>query len=244
MSTNFEEYANESFRSFAGLDDLRRNSLVDAVSNAAPEFVLDLGCGGGHELIPFVERTAARCVGIDIAAELGKVIEDRFPRSDRVSFVRADSSSLPFPDGTFDVVICRVALPYMDNRRTLAETARVLKRGGVFLLKTHSPRFYFSMMIDRLRTLSPRMIAYPTICLAAGLFHSLSGRQLREGVWSGKEIYQTERFLKTELGRNDLRIEGRLPDDNPLTPSYRIVKFLAAQILLFSQIVLDANGEF
>lgn len=240
MATNFEEYANESFRSFAGLDAVRRNSLVDAVADDSPEFVLDLGCGGGHELIPFVERTSARCVGIDIAAELGKVIEDRFPHSDRVIFVRADSSSLPFPDGTFDVVICRVALPYMDNRKTLSETARVLKHGGVFLLKTHSPRFYFSMIVDRLRTLSPRMLAYPTICLAAGLYHSLSGKQLREGVWSGKEIYQTERFLQLELGRNDLRIEGRLPDDNPLTPSYRIVKSVVAHLILFSQLAVEA----
>ena len=88
------------------------------------------------------------------------------------------------------------------------------------------------MLADRAKTLNPKMIAYPMICLAASFWHSVTGRQLEKGIWRGKEIFQTERFVEREAERNNLKIDGRLPDDNPLTPSYRIMKSAAGAFFL------------
>ena len=41
--------------------------------------------------------------------------------------------SLPFPDGTFDLVTCRIAAHHFDDvRQFVADSARVLRPGGVF----------------------------------------------------------------------------------------------------------------
>lgn len=226
--SNYQEYTKQAIENFARKSaDENRYLLVDAVKDLPLEKVLDVGCGAGQELIPFVERTDAFCIGIDAAEELGAVTRqffDEFDCKNRVAFTRSYGESLPFADASFDVVLCRVALPYMNNRQTIAEVARVLKPNGIFLLKTHAPAFYFGMIRERWKLFSLRQIAYPLICLAGGAWHSLTGRQLQKGFWAGKEVYQTERFLRREFAKNNLRIERHLSDTNVETPSFVVIK--------------------
>ena len=225
--SNYQEYTQTAIENFAQKDAESRCLLVDAVKSKTPKSVLDVGCGAGQELLPFLEKTSAFCVGVDTAEELGKVTREIFREKDfenRFAFVRAFGEKMPFAEESFDVVLCRVALPYMDNRRAIAEISRILKTGGIFLLKTHAPAFYFGMIRQRIGTFSPKQIAYPLICLAGGIVHSVSGKQLQNGFWKGKEIYQTHRFIKRECARNGLKIEGYLADTNPQTPSFVIVK--------------------
>lgn len=224
MTSGYEQYAREAMRRFRGRPAAERGLLVDAVGGANVGRVLDLGCGAGHDLIPFLDRTGALCVGIDIGEELGILAAEAFGAEPRAAFVRGRGEELPFADATFDVVLCRVALPYMDNRRAIAEAARVLVPGGTLLLKTHAPAFYFKMLGERIGTLDPKMIAYPLICLAGGTWHWLTGRQPVGGFWRGKEVFQTRRFLERELALHGLSIKEGLGDDNRLTPSYLVRK--------------------
>ncbi len=223
----YKEYAQEVIENFASKDAESRYLLVNAVKDLEVKTVLDVGCGAGQELLPFAERTGAFCVGIDAAAELGKVAGgfiEKMDFAEQIVFTRCFGEKLPFADASFDVVLCRVALPYMNNCQTIAEVARVLRRGGVFLLKTHAPAFYFGMIRRRWETFSLKQIAYPLICLAGGTYHLLTGKHLSEGFWKGKEVYQTEGFLKREFAKNNLRIEGYLSDTNVETPSFVVVK--------------------
>ena len=229
---NYEEHARQSMANLAAADAARQNALANSLGDMPIDRVLDLGCGAGQDLIPFLGRARRQCVGIDIADEIGAVTGANFANEPRAAFVRGSGAELPFADGSFDVVICLVALPYMNNRRAIAEAARVLKPDGVFLLKTHSPRFYFSMIRERLRTLNPKMLAYPVICLVAGIYHSLTGRQLETGFWAGKEIYQTRSFVTGECEKNGLEYDGPAVGDNPLSPSYRFVKAIGKSFLL------------
>lgn len=235
MLANYEEYAQESLKKFAAREAAKKYLLTDAVKDRRPARVLDLGCGAGQELLPFLEKTEAICVGVDVAPELGTTTSEIFRGTNRAVFVRAGGEKLPFADASFDVVLCRVALPYMNNRQAIAEIARVLKPDGVFLLKTHAPRYYFGLIGRRAKTLSMRQVAYPLICLAASFWHQLTGRQLQEGFWRGKEIFQTRAFLEREFARHDLKIEGALPDDNPQTPSYYVVKTALVKIFAAAQ---------
>lgn len=224
MLANYEEYAQKSLEKFAERDAAERFLLFDAVKDLKLEKVLDLGCGAGQELLPFLEKSSAFCVGVDIAPELGKVTAENFRAQKKVSFVRSQGEKLPFAAASFDVVLCRIALPYMNNRETITEVARVLKPNGVFLLKTHAPKFYLAMIRERLKTFSLKQIAYPLICLTGSLWHLLTGAQLQKGFWQGKEVFQTRAFLEKEFAKNNLKITDVLADDNPQTPSYFIVK--------------------
>ena len=237
MLANYEEYANESLEKFAAREAAQRYLLVEAVKDLKPARVLDLGCGAGQELLAFLEKTGAVCVGVDSAQELGKITAETFRAHEkRAVFVRSEGEKLPFEKQSFDVVLCRVALPYMNNRQALAEIARVLKPGGVLLLKTHAPAFYFGMIRERLKTLSPKQIAYPLICLAASCWHLLTGRQLQKGFWQGKEIFQTRSFLDREFGKNNLQIKGFLADDNRRTPSFIVVKMALLKMFWVAQL--------
>lgn len=224
---SYEDYARAALDKYERTETAEKNLLVDAVQNASAQTILDLGCGAGQDILPFVEQTAAFCVGLDYAAELGAVTEKIFGNekfANRTAFVRSTGERMPFADASFEVVLCRVALPYMHNRRTFSEVARVLKPNGVFLLKTHAPAFYIALLKDRLKTFNPRQIAYPLICLAGSLWHQTTGDQLTKGFWAGKEVYQTKSFVERECAKNNLRVERELADTNLQTPSFVIVK--------------------
>ena len=129
---------------------------------------------------------------------------------------------LPFADESFEVVICRVALPYMDNHKALTEIARVLRPQGKFLLKIHAPLFYWGMLKERAKTLNPKQLAYPVICLIGGTINRLSGKHPPGNFWKGKEVYQTRKSLAKELEKRGMKIIRELPDTNDGTPSFLI----------------------
>ncbi len=223
----YQEYAQLAIRQYAEKDSVSRCMLVDAVGDLDVKKVLDIGCGAGQEMLPFIEKKKAFCVGIDVGKELGKVgkeITENFDCKESLSFSRSKGEELPFADKSFDVVLCRVALPYMHNKKTIAEVGRVLRTGGIFLLKTHAPMFYFGMLPGRTKTLNPKQVAYPLICLANGIWHQLSGNQLQNGFWKGKEVFQTKGFLEKEFSKHGMKIEETLPDDNIQSPSFLIRK--------------------
>jgi SAM-dependent methyltransferase len=226
-SGQYSDYARAALDEYGRRSPAERRMFFDAVKHLKIENVLDLGCGAGQELFQFLENSAAFCVGIDVAEELGKVTGKVFSQknfSGKVVFVRARGERLPFADESFNIVLCRLALPYMNNRLAIAEAARVLRSGGVFLLKTHAPPYFLAMLKERLKTLDPKQIAYPLICAAGSVIHLLSGRQPENGFWKGKQVFQTRAFLEREFAKCSLEIKNELSDSNPLSPSYFIVK--------------------
>jgi ubiquinone/menaquinone biosynthesis C-methylase UbiE len=227
QTSYYQEYARIAIEQYSKKDLASRYLLVDAIKDLEVKRVLDIGCGAGQELLPFAEKKDAFCVGIDIGEELGVVgheVAKEFDCSEKINFSRSMGETLPFADQSFDVVLCRIALPYMHNQKTIAEVGRVLRSRGVFLLKTHSPLFFTDLLKDRIRTLNPKQIIYPLLCLFNGVLHDLTGKQFYKGFWNGKQVYQTKKILDREFSKHDLKIEGVLPDNNNQSPSYLVVK--------------------
>jgi len=96
--------------------------------------ILDVGCGAGQTLIASNLPPGVLAVGVDI--DQGALVQGRQVGED-IRFVRARGESLPFDNECFDLVICRVALPYMHLSRSLSEMARVLRPGGDLWLVLH-----------------------------------------------------------------------------------------------------------
>jgi SAM-dependent methyltransferase len=225
MASEYDSYVSAEWEMFVA-DGARGRASLEAVAGLEVGRVLDVGCGAGQELLPFATVLGAACVGVDVTPEAGRAGRELFAAhapSARVAFARAAAESLPFAGGAFDVVVCRLALPYTDNARCLSELARVLRPGGALLLKIHHARYYTRKLGAGLRAGQLPSALHAGRVLAAGLVYSLTGRQPRTRLPS-RETFQTVPLLRRELARRGLEIRRELNDSNPLTPSFLIIK--------------------
>lgn len=223
-TTEYAEYVRGAWSRFMA-NPARARASLDVVADREVARVLDVGCGAGQELFPFVKERGALGVGIDVLPEAGKVGRELFAAHDegrRFVFMRAAAEALPFGSESFDVVICRLALPYMNNRRTLREFARVLRRGGVLFLKTHHALFYLRELKQKAAAVDARMAVHDALVLAAGAIYHLTGTQPRRIPIS--ETFQSAWMLRRELARCGLSILREMPDSSRATPSYLIAK--------------------
>jgi 2-polyprenyl-6-hydroxyphenyl methylase/3-demethylubiquinone-9 3-methyltransferase len=98
---------------------------------------LDVGSGGGLLGEEFA-RLGFRVTGIDPSAESVATARAHAEHEAlRIDYVVGAGEELPFEDASFDVAYCCDVLEHVnDLDRVLAETARVLKPGGVYLYDT------------------------------------------------------------------------------------------------------------
>lgn len=224
----FDHYLQSSGRGLleAIKEPARFQSYLDAVAGLCVERVLDVGCGLGQVLYPFVALKGAFGVGLDptaTACRMGRDFYAEHVPGARVRFVCGVAEELPFPSASFDVVNCGLALPYMDNARALGEIARVLRPGGVLLLKIHHARYYLR---DLWRSLASRRLLqtiHAGRVLAVGGIYHLTGRQTKTRLL-GSETFQTRWLLARELARRGLSLKGERSDTNPHTPAFIILK--------------------
>lgn len=106
---------------------------------ASVESVLDVGCGQGHwgRLLDVVTAAHATTVGLDFepdwVAEAARQAQTT-GLAGRFRYVEGSGSSLPFRDGSFDLVTCQTVLIHVpDPQSVIAEMVRVTKPGGLVL---------------------------------------------------------------------------------------------------------------
>ena len=99
--------------------------------------VLDVGCGGGLLAEEFA-RLGCAVTGVDPSEEsLTAARTHAASQRLAIAYRCASGEALPFADESFDVVYCCDVLEHVnDLPRVIAETARVLKPGGIYLYDT------------------------------------------------------------------------------------------------------------
>lgn len=104
--------------------------------------VLDVGCGGGY-LPEELTRLFSQVSGVDLSrASVAAALAHARLTDLQISYRVARAESLPFADASFDLVTCCDVLEHVDDLdRTLAEAARVLKPGGIFIYDTINRTF-------------------------------------------------------------------------------------------------------
>jgi len=115
--------------------------LVDRVEKEAifallPEVnglrLLEAGCGTGNISLALASR-GARVVGLDASGPMLARAQDKTRQEGLpIAWIRGVASHLPFAAGSFDGVLCILALDFMTDRETaLEEMVRVLRPGGL-----------------------------------------------------------------------------------------------------------------
>lgn len=101
------------------------------------EVVLDLGCGGGIDVLLSAKRVApgGKAYGLDMTDEMLELARENQKKAgvENVEFLKGAIESIPLPDNTVDVIISNCVINLSgDKDQVLREAFRVLKPGGRF----------------------------------------------------------------------------------------------------------------
>ncbi|MSU74997.1 MAG: class I SAM-dependent methyltransferase [Candidatus Magasanikbacteria bacterium] len=98
--------------------------------------MLDVACGTAEVLYRLAhEFPATQFTGLDLTPEMIATARSKTNKLTNLTFREGNASSLPFPDQTFNIILCSEAFHHFSEPgNTLREIHRVLKPGGLFLL--------------------------------------------------------------------------------------------------------------
>jgi SAM-dependent methyltransferase len=96
--------------------------------------VLDVGCGTGQTSAYLARQFGCHVTALDQHPLMLEKAKRRFQRERlSVQLVQGDVHRLPFADSSFDLVLAESVTIFTDLPKSLAEYARVLKKGGALL---------------------------------------------------------------------------------------------------------------
>ena len=133
----YETEANLAARKAVYVSSEGRSALdatFDAVAEARPQRVLEVGGGEGELAGRIVAELGAELVGVDQSERMVEI-----QRTNGLDARVADVQELPFADEEFDAVLAAWMLYHVpDLDRALAEIARVLRRTGRLVAVTNA----------------------------------------------------------------------------------------------------------
>jgi ubiquinone/menaquinone biosynthesis C-methylase UbiE len=109
--------------------------------------ILDAGCGNGRHCKYILRRADpdAHISAFDLSQRMLKRAHRRL-KSNRINYIAADLTRLPYADGFFDAIVCGWVLEHLpDPRPGLQELTRILQPGGKLLLMTTEDTFAGAM---------------------------------------------------------------------------------------------------
>jgi ubiquinone/menaquinone biosynthesis C-methylase UbiE len=192
--------------------------------------VLEIGVGAGADFENWC-RHAAHATGIDLTERAVKLSTERLRAKgvppECYTLQRADSESLPFADGSFDLVYSWGALHHTPNTvQAFGEACRVLKPGGTLKAMVYHATSWTGFLL------------YLQHGVARGHFLKTQQEILFDHLESpGTKSYTpvaAERFLR-EVGFTDISISTKLGPGDLLTikPSYKYQSVLFKTVWMF-----------
>lgn len=174
--------------------------------------VLDLGCGEGTQLSKLAGQGVWVC-GIDLST-----VAVRNCRKQNLVAIQGKAERLPLLSQSFDGVICKVVLPYTDQRATIGEIGRVLRPGGTAYVVAHGAGYYLRYL------LRPPRFAYRVYGARTLLNTWLwvwTGR--RRSGFLGDSLYQSRRLLLAQYRAAGLELKRE----------FRSPKYLGLRVFLY-----------
>jgi ubiquinone/menaquinone biosynthesis C-methylase UbiE len=157
---------------------------------------LDLGCGD-HSIFSDNPQIADECFAADVR-----------PAKAYVPTVACKAEQLPFADGSFDLVVSRVSLPYMHIPRALREVHRVLSPGGCLWATLHRRNVAYARMVRSMANRDIVDVLYQSVALANGALLYFTDRQISwRGVVESVQIPAAIRKALNRAGFVDIETE-------------------------------------
>lgn len=93
--------------------------------------ILDVGCGAGNLLEKLIGK---RIIGIDLSEFLLGIARERL-RGNNIELIVGAAENLPFPDNSFDKVVCSEVLEHvLSPESVIVEIHRICKKDGELIL--------------------------------------------------------------------------------------------------------------
>ncbi len=152
-SDEVEAYASAAAQAYLDkIDDTFVEHATRLVAGRETGRALDIGTGPGQIVLKLARRLPAwRFVGVDRSPNMirqaeaglatasgqgGSASAGDIPTTHRVQFLVADGNRLPFPDSSFDLMLCNSVLHHLaEPQRLFAEIARLVKPDRAILIR-------------------------------------------------------------------------------------------------------------
>jgi ubiquinone/menaquinone biosynthesis C-methylase UbiE len=168
--------------------DAFRLRVIELAELRGDEDILDAGCGTGLTTLRIAQQyPECRVYGIDLSPKMIKAARnDAAKRGLDVDLCVGSITELPYPDGSFDVVLTNIMFHHLDlaeKRQAVAEIVRVLRPGGRYVSAEFGPRV--RNPVER-RLAKGEYTLYPSHLTEAGL--TLPHEELSSFAW-GLQVY-------------------------------------------------------
>jgi arsenite methyltransferase len=171
-----------------------------ALAQLSPgEIVLDLGSGGGIDVLLSARRVGPRgkAYGLDMTDEMLELARDSQRKAgvSNAEFLKGEIENIPLPDGSVDVIISNCVINLSaDKGRVMGEAFRVLRPGGRFAVSDIVVR---GMMPEEIR----RSMELWMGCLAGALEEAEYRARLQSAGFEMVEIQPTRIYTADDARR-------------------------------------------
>jgi ubiquinone/menaquinone biosynthesis C-methylase UbiE len=207
-----------------------RHTWLDFSGVRPGDRVLDVGCGTGVVARDLVERVAERgkVVGVDPSERLIEVAVRRMEEGSlkgRIEFRCVDGAALPFPDGSFDLVVASAVFGHIPNgMEVLKEMVRVARPAGTVVAFDHDIDMIVINAADR--DLTRRMV------------HAYCDRYFTSG-WAGRELYAMFR----EAALEEIQVLPLMHTSTQFEPYWKRMVERLRTVAVKTGIVSDKEAE-
>lgn len=180
------------------------------------EIVLDLGSGGGLEVLLAAQRVGPTgfAYGVDMTDAMLEVAQRNATKAgaSNVAFLKGEIEAIPLPDQTVDVIISNCVINLVpDKRPVFAEAFRVLKPGG--RIAVSDIVFDGDLRDLPIDELTVRKALSWSACFAGALTNGDYQRMLADAGFEAVELEVTQRYTVADLRAQGSEMLVGLPDE-------------------------------
>lgn len=120
-------------------DLLEQPAMTKLLPDLSGKSVLDLGCGYGHNCLDFVNKGAAKVVGIDISQKMLEIAKVKSKNS-KIAYINMSMTDVKSLNQKFDIIYSSLAFHYVEDFGSFAKDMfSILNVGGYLLFSQEHP---------------------------------------------------------------------------------------------------------